>query len=102
MKWNTQHHHSSIAPSFKHKEDRTIGSIFYPATVPLQAADFLAYEIFVTKKILRKNATPPIGRPMYEFKEMPEATKIYSGDQLKALEKTFDFPKKVRGVWLPF
>ena len=90
------------APSFKHKEDRMIGGIFYPATIPLQAADFLAYEIFLTKKIFRKNASPSFGRPMHEFKDMPEAIKLYSGDKLKELEETFDFPRKVRGIWRPF
>lgn len=90
------------APSFKHKEDRTVDGIYYPATVPLQAADFLAYEIFLIKKIFRKNGLPSLGRPMREFVDIPEATKIYSGDRLKELEKTFDFLKKVNGIWRPF
>jgi hypothetical protein len=90
------------APSFKRKEDRIIDGISYPATVPLQAADFLAYEIFLTKKILRKNGRPSLGRPMREFLDMPEGIKLFSGDELKNLEKTFDFPKKVNGIWGPF
>lgn len=45
---------------------------------------------------------PSLGRPMREFVDIPEATKIYSGDRLKELEKTFDFPRKVNGIWRPF
>jgi hypothetical protein len=32
--------------SFEHKTERTIKNVKYPAVVPLQAADFLAYEMF--------------------------------------------------------
>lgn len=42
------------------------------------------------KKIFRKNGLPSLGRPMREFIDLPEATKVYSGDRLKELEKTFD------------
>jgi hypothetical protein len=39
---------------------------------------------------------------MREFLEMPEGVKIFTGDELNSLEKTFDFPKKVNGIWRPF
>jgi hypothetical protein len=39
---------------------------------------------------------------MREFLDMPEGIKLFSGDELKNLEKTFDFPKKVNGIWGPF
>ncbi|HJT20109.1 MAG TPA: DUF3800 domain-containing protein [Nitrospira sp.] len=86
-------------PSFKYKEDRLVRGTHYPGTVPLQAADFLAYEIFLTKKIFRKKGNPSLSRPMRQFTDMPEAVKIFSGSDLKNLEKHFEYPKKVRGVW---
>jgi hypothetical protein len=51
-------------PVFKHKTNRMIDGIFYPAFTPLQAADFLAYEIFLTKKILAKKSALTISRPI--------------------------------------
>ncbi len=93
------------APSFKHKEDRTVDGIYYPATVPLQAADFLAYEIFLMKKIFpcQKWGFPLSGARCVKdisnggnLSTYLKPQKIYSGDRLKELEKTFDFPK---GEW---
>ena len=54
------------------------------------------------KKDISQKWAASLERPMREFVDMPEATKIYSGDRLKELEKTFDFPKKVNGIWRPF
>ena len=90
------------APGFKHKTDRTIKGIFYPAFIPLQAADFLAYEIFLTKKIVEKKKRPALGRPFWQFQAMPEHPIIFKGDRLASMEHNFIKPVKVKGVWRPF
>lgn len=86
-------------PVFKHKTNRIIDGIFYPAFTPLQAVDFLAYEIFLTKKILAKKKALAISRPMQEFQYMPEQIRIFKGDRLASIEDNFTQPKKVRGLW---
>jgi hypothetical protein len=87
------------APQFKHKQDRIIDGVLHPATIPLQAADFLAYEIFLSKKIVRKNGRPALGRPIREFNEMSEPVKIHTGERLLELEKGFKKAVKIRGIW---
>ena len=89
-------------PIFKHKTERTINGIVYPAFTPLQAADFLAYELFVTKKIVDKKKLPALGRPFWEFQLMPEHSIIFQGERLAGMETKFKKPLKIRGVWNVF
>lgn len=86
-------------PLFEHKTDRTINGILVPACIPLQAADFLAYEIFLTKKILAKGGKPALTRPIHTFDEMAEKIRIFKGSKLDDLERNFKKHVKVKNLW---
>jgi hypothetical protein len=90
------------APSFEPKRDCYIKGILTRGFVPLQAADFLAHEIFLTKKILAKGTKPAIGRPIFTFEDMPEKARIFKGKKLDELEKDFKKFVKVRDLWRVF
>ncbi len=86
-------------PSFRHKYDSFKNGIFVPKFTPLQAADFLAYETFLTKKILAKKGKPALGRPIYTFNDMQERARICNAKRLQGMETTFRKSVKVRDLW---
>lgn len=89
-------------PNFENKYDKIVDGVLQPAFIPLQAADFLAYEIFLTKKILAKKAKPALSRPIHAFQEMPEQLRIFKGKKLDDLENDFKKFVKVRDLWRIF
>jgi len=89
-------------PAFENKYDRYKDNIFIPGFTPLQAADFLAYEIFTTKKILAKKVALPLGRPFYTFQDMPEKTRIANEKTLRDMDLNFKKTVKVRDLWRVF
>jgi hypothetical protein len=77
-------------PIFKPKKDRIEKGVRYSAFVPLQAADFLAYECFLATKHFAKNIEPPSYRPLHRFRTMLGGIWLYEAKSLADLEGNLD------------
>jgi hypothetical protein len=77
-------------PVFKPKKDRRKNGVLYPGFVPLQAADFLAYECFVAAKHFAKNVEPPPYRPIHRFRTMLGGIWLYEAKSLADLEGSLE------------
>lgn len=76
-------------PIQRFKIDTVKKGITCPAFLPLQAADFLAYEIFITRKHIELKRRGSIARPMLRFREIMGGIKIYPPTGLERLNKHF-------------
>lgn len=77
------------SPVFRPKKDSVKNGIPVPGFIPLQAADFLAYECFVTHKLYSKNVEPPDERPIHRFRTLPGTIWRYEDTSLEAMKATF-------------
>ncbi|THJ20816.1 MAG: DUF3800 domain-containing protein [Nitrospira sp. CG24D] len=90
------------APIQKNKCDQIKKDIIYPAVVPLQAADFLANECFIAKKIIRLGRMRSPDRPLVRFgKEINGDFAHFPEMALSELDQHFKkrMPFKKGNIW---
>jgi len=85
-------------PSFRFKKDRDTPIGKAPSFTPLQAADFLAYEIFVGCKNMEQKGYRPRWA-LEEFLRMPGYVGLYERENLEALDKNLTFYKSLSDNW---
>jgi hypothetical protein len=75
------------APDFQPKTDRIENGHSVPGFLPLQAADILAYELFIATRDARFDRTP-----FKEFDKMPGALTTYTESNYREFEKMVRLP----------
>jgi hypothetical protein len=85
-----------VEPQFRYRTDRFVKGQFHPGFTPLQAADFLAYEVF---QFLKNPKTPKERWPFQEFTRMPGPMLMGSISTLKQMEQMMNVNEAVRG-WI--
>ncbi len=84
------------APIFKPKKDRrTHEGVLLPAFVPLQAADFLAYEIFLEVTRTMQNSPRQVREPLIAFDRILGEIGTYKVEDLKQFQNLTDITKRV-------
>jgi hypothetical protein len=88
------------APGFKGKKDRTDpNGIVIAAFTPLQASDFLAYEMFLGVKRL----DDPVSNPRWaieEFHRIPGEPGIFTVDNMRDFDKQLTLQKRTYEWWM--
>jgi hypothetical protein len=93
---------AGFEPIFRPKKDtvRPNGTMAY-GYIPLQAADWLAYEISVAEKYLQEGKIDELSDlrwPMQQFLRIPGEPTIYDEEDMSRFEKGLDLIKKI-GIW---
>src|SRR5438132_6323861 len=85
-------------PSFELKKDTQTPFGFIRAFTPLQAADFLSYEIFLACKRLQDPKYKPRWG-LLEFDRMIGGISKYEVPQIQTLETVYEMPMKNRSLY---
>jgi hypothetical protein len=86
------------SPAFKYKKDTKTQVELVPAFTPLQAADFLAYEVFVGCKDMDERKRKPRWG-VEEFLKMPGNLGIYEPENLEEMSRNLRVAKATLESW---